>query len=126
MERVKLQLEYLFKASPIILYQFLTTPSCLIRWFCDQVDIQGDRYTFYWGDSDEVADVLEEVENERIRFVWEDAESDDEFLQFDISSSPVTGETIMTITDFCDAYEREDQIQYWENQMSQLRKETGG
>jgi len=46
MKRIPVDLEYIFKASPAILYKFLTTPACLVRWFCDGVDINADVYTF--------------------------------------------------------------------------------
>ena len=59
MKRAQLKLEYIFRASPQILYQFLTTPSCLIRWFCDNVEIDGGNYTFYWGESSDEATVVE-------------------------------------------------------------------
>ena len=59
MERVSFTLEFLFRASPAILYKFLTTPSCLIRWFCDEVDIQSGVYTFMWSGSEEVAEIIE-------------------------------------------------------------------
>lgn len=126
MERVQFNLEFLFRASPTILYKFLTTPSCLIRWFCDEVDIQGEVYTFTWSGADEVAEVIEDIEDERVRFRWDDAEDEEEFLEFKISRSPVTGETILEITDFCDEDELEDQKQLWESQISRLKKETGG
>ncbi len=126
MERVNITLEFLFRASPTILYKFLTTPSCLIRWFCDEVDIQGDVYTFVWEGSEEVAEVIEDIEDELIRFRWEEAESDDEYLEFKISKSPVTGETILEITDYCDEDEVNDQTQLWESQIKELKKETGG
>ena len=40
MERKKITIEFLLRASPAILYQFFTTPSNLVRWFCDGVDVQ--------------------------------------------------------------------------------------
>jgi uncharacterized protein YndB with AHSA1/START domain len=119
-------MEFLFKASPTILYQFLTTPSCLIRWFCDEVDIIGDQYEFSWKGSSEYAELIEDVEEERLRFRWEDAADENEYLEFQISTSPVTGETILIITDFCDSDEVEDQRQLWQNQMNILARETGG
>lgn len=125
MERVSLTQEYIFKASPTILYKFFTTPSCLIRWFCNEVDINGDTFTFIWNGSEEVANMISNEEDELIRFEWEDGE-DGEYLEFKIERSPVTGETILHITDFCDDDEVDDQKQYWNNLMDQLRKETGG
>lgn len=126
MERVKIDLEFIFRASPTILYKFITTPSCLIRWFCDEVDIQGDTYTFSWSGSEEVADLIDDVEDDRVRFQWEDAESDKEFLEFRMRKSPVTNETILEITDYCDSDEVADQEQLWNSQITQLRSATGG
>ena len=119
-------MEFLFKASPTILYQFLTTPSCLIRWFCDAVDIQGDLFVFSWNNAEEAAELITDVEEECLRFRWEEAEDEDEYLEFHIARSPVTGETILTITDFCDEDEVEDQQQLWTSQMNVLSREMGG
>ena len=125
MKRVKFDLEFIFRASPTILYKFITTPSCLIRWFCDEVDIQEDIYTFVWSGAEEVAEMIDDIEDERVRFHWDDAD-DNEYLEFRFSRSPVTGETIFEITDFSDDDEVEDQKQLWESQIKVLRQETGG
>ena len=125
MKRVSLELEFIFRASPTILYKFFTTPSCLIRWFCDEVDITKQEYTFVWSGAGEMATLIEDIEDERVRFEWEDGE-DGEYFEFRMSKSPVTGETILEITDFCDEDEVDDQKQLWESQMKVLRQETGG
>lgn len=125
MERVSFTLEFIFRASPAIIYKFLTTPSALIRWFCDEVDINDDEFTFVWEGAEEVAILIDDIEEERVRFQWEDAE-EDEYLEFRMSRSPVTGETILEITDFCDDDEVEDQKQLWETQVKQMRIATGG
>lgn len=125
MERVSFNMEFIFRASPTILYKFLTTPSCLIRWFCDGVDINEDVYTFSWEGYEENAELMDDVEEERLRFHWEEAD-DGEFLEFRLSKSPVTGETVLEITDFADEDEVEDQRQLWESQIKLLRQETGG
>ena len=125
MDRVSINLEFIFRASPAILYQFFTTPAALIRWFCDEVDISQDTYTFYWDGTEEVAQLVENIENEKLRFEFEDYEQD-EYLEFRMSRSPVTGETIFEITDFCDEDDMDDQRQLWESQVAKLRQETGG
>jgi len=125
MERVKLDIEFLFKASPAILYKFLMTPSCLVRWFCDEVDIENDVFTFMWDGYEEKAELVDDIEEERIRLKFEDTENG-EYLEFRMSKSPVTNETILEITDFADKGEEQDQVQLWESQIKQLRLETGG
>ena len=124
--RVPFDMEFLFRASPTILYTFLTTPACLIRWFCDEVDINDDVYTFSWEGSEENAELIDDIEDERLKFRWEEAESDEEYFEFRISKSPVTGETILHITDWADDDEVEDQKELWESQLKVLRAEMGG
>ena len=58
MERVKFTVEHIFRASPTILYKFFTTPACLLRWFCDEVDIQDTTFTFSWDGAEEVAEII--------------------------------------------------------------------
>jgi len=126
MKRVRIKMEFIFRASPAILYQFLTTPACLVRWFCDEVDITGDVYAFSWGGFSEEALLFDDTEDELLRFRWLEAPTADEYLEFKIYESPVTGETVLELTDFCDAGEEKDQKQYWSTQMQKLQKETGG
>lgn len=125
MRREKINLEYIFRASPAVLYRFLTTPECLVRWFCDAVDIQDDIYTFDWQGVEEIAEMIDDIEEERIRFEWEDAD-EGEYLEFRMYKSDVTNETILEITDFSDEDETDSQADYWSTQIENLRKETGG
>lgn len=125
MSRVSFNLEYIFRASPAMLYKFLTTPSCLVRWFCDSVDINKDVYTFDWQGAEENAEMLDDIEEERIRFKWEDSD-DDEYLEFRMYKSPVTNETVLEITDYCDDDEVDAQSDYWNNTIQKLKQEIGG
>lgn len=125
MDRVQITMEFIFRASPAMIYKFLSVPSSIIRWFCDEADIDGKEYTFIWSGSPETATLIDDVENERLRFEWEDAE-EDEYLDYAISKSPVTGETILEITDFCDEDEVDDQRALWEEQMARLKRASGG
>lgn len=126
MKRVKYTLEFIFRASPTIVYKFLTSPACLVRWFCDEVDITPDgEYSFFWSGAEENAEVIDSVENEYIKFKWDDSD-EGEYFEFNMTRSPVTGETILLITDFADEDEVGDSKQLWETQIEQLRTETGG
>ena len=125
MKRVPVDLEYIFKASPAILYTFLTTPACLVRWFCDKVDNTGDVYTFTWSGNDEMAELVDDIEEERVRFRWDGAPRF-EYLEFRMYLSPVTEETVLEITDFVNEKEKEDLKRFWDSQIKKLRQETGG
>lgn len=126
MQRAKIEVEYLLRTSPTLLYQFFTTPSALVRWFCDKVDIQGTNiYTFGWNGYEEIARLTEDIEEELLRFDWLEDDREGEYLEFRIAISPVTGETILTITDFCEPDEVREQKDLWETQIKLLKKETG-
>ena len=125
-KRVSYKLEYIFRASPTIVYQFLTTPACLVRWFWDEVDILGNQYTFDWDGDKQIALLIEDWEDELLRFEWEDAPNPSEYLEFHISKSPITEETVMMITDYCDANEVSSAKKLWDSQINQMRVETGG
>ncbi|MEZ4912155.1 MAG: START-like domain-containing protein [Saprospiraceae bacterium] len=126
MTRVKIDLEYIFKASPAIVYSFITTPACLVRWYCDEVDITNDVYRFFWTGSSETAYMIDDIEEERVRFRWKNAPDADEYLEFRMYKSDITNETILEITDFCDADEKEETQDLWDSYMTELRKESGG
>jgi len=89
------------------------------------VDVTEDEFVFEWNGSQEVALVIDDIEEERLRFKWEDA-PDNEYLEFRFEISPVTNETILTIRDFCDEDEVDDQKKLWTSQVEMLRRETGG
>jgi uncharacterized protein YndB with AHSA1/START domain len=125
MSRVKIDMEFIFRASPAVLYRFITTPECLVRWFCDTVDIQDDFFTFEWQGSEEVAEMIDDIEEERIRFEWEDGEPG-EYLEYRMYKSDVTNETVLEVSDYCDDDEEQEQRDYWETQITNLRVETGG
>lgn len=124
MARVKFTSEFLFRASPTIVYNFLTTPDCLTRWFCDDCELSDNVYTFDWEGSEEIAYCLEDIEDSYLRWQWEDY--DNEYLEFKLGQSEVTGETILEITAFCDKGEEESEKEFWRVQMGQLRHATGG
>lgn len=125
MSRTKINNEFIFRASPAILYRFITTPECLVRWFCDTVDIQEDVFTYEWQGSEESAEMIDDIEEERIRFEWEDCEPG-EYVEYKMYKSSVTNETVLEITDFCDDDEVDEQRDYWTELVKKLRAETGG
>jgi len=125
MERKSIQLEFIFRASPNILYQFLTDPAALVRWFCDDVEIIKSSFSFFWDGSEENAELVEDIEGQLVRFEFEDYE-DGEYLEFKMAKNAVTNETVLELTDYCDEDEVDDQRQLWESQMERLRQEMGG
>ncbi|HQW12604.1 MAG TPA: START-like domain-containing protein [Saprospiraceae bacterium] len=125
MKKQQFEIEYLFKASATIIYSFLTTPACLVRWFCDEADIENDTYTFMWKDSEETAELVDDFEDELLRFRWEDAVEDKEYLEFILETAPITEETILKIVGWAYPVDYNFTIEFWNNQMKNLKKAMG-
>ena len=69
MERVKIDLEFVIKSSPTILYQYLTTPSGLVEWFCDDVNIKGSKlYSFFWDGEEFKAELTKKINGKLVKF----------------------------------------------------------
>ena len=119
-------IEKTFRSSPVILYDFLTSPSGLIQWFSDSADLNNDVYTFGWSGDEEQAEVLSFEEDESIRLRWEDEEDEKAYFAFSIKKNDITGDTILYVTDFAYKDELESSISLWESQLEDLKKCIGG
>ncbi len=117
-------LEFPLRCSKPMLFEFVSTPNGLQEWFADKVDDKGNTFYFTWSGSTDSAEVVEVEENEFIRFRW-DYYGDDEYFEFRISSSPITNETMLLITDFADKTDIKDQQQLWETQIGDLKSRLG-
>jgi uncharacterized protein YndB with AHSA1/START domain len=124
-ERVKLELEFVIKSSPTILYQYVSTPSGLVEWFCDDVNIKGSkRYIFVWDGEENEAELVKKVNGKYVKFRFKDNDPE-EFFQFEITKDELTGDIGLLITDWVDADEEEDMRMLWESQVEDLKHALG-
>src|SRR5690348_4878381 len=121
----KYTLEFVIRSSPSILFEFLSTPSGLTQWFADRVNVRGDSFIFYWEGNSQQAKVTEQIENELIRFHWEDS-PDGEYFEFRITATEITNDTVLLITDFSHPGEMEEDKLLWDSQVHELSKRLGG
>ena len=126
MDKVRIDLEYIIKSSPTILFNCLSTPSGLSEWFADDVNIKNDRYTFFWDGSEETAILKNVRKSESVKFQWEDDEDEDYFFEMTIRIDDLTKDVALLVTDFAEEGE-EDEIQLmWDNNVDNLKKAIGG
>ena len=120
-------IEYDFQSSPQLLFQYLSTPSGLSEWFSDDVNYRGEKYTFFWGESEEHARVLSKKINEKIRFQWITEEDDEEdyFFEFKIQMDEITKDVSLIITDFSEEDELEEAKLLWDSLVSDLKQVLG-
>lgn len=117
-------LEYPVRCSPVILYEFLSTPAGLQEWFADKVDERDGIFSFSWNGTTDKAEVKEKEENRYVRYHWQGS-PEDEYFEFSIEKSEVTNQTILVVKDFAEKKEIKDQSQLWEHQVKDLFHRLG-
>lgn len=124
-KREEYSLEFPINCSTSVLYNLLSTSDGLSEWFADKVDAVDNVFHFSWdGGAPDSAEILDEVENESIKYKWEWM-GDNEYFEFRIESSAITKENILHITDFADKGEVDDQTVLWESQINELKQRMG-
>ncbi len=120
----KIELEYSIKSSPRILFTRLSTPGGLAEWFADDVNLRGSVFSFIWEGSEQKANLVQKKENSHIRFSWVD-DDDDTYFEFRISVDELTKDVALVVTDFVEEDEKEDTIELWNTQISELKHTIG-
>lgn len=126
MEKIKFTQEYDFKKiSPTLLWQFLSQAPNLEEWFADRVEMQDKDYTFYWNKTPQVAHLQSSRIDVFVRFHWADDTDAKTFFELRITTSELTGETMLAVTDFAAADELDDQRELWDNDIERLQRRLG-
>jgi uncharacterized protein YndB with AHSA1/START domain len=122
--KTKYELEYTLNTSPTILFNRLSTPEGLSEWFADDVNLRKGKYTFIWEGTEQDAEVVQKKTNKFIRFHWEDDE-EEAYFEFRIRTDELTGDVALLITDFAEDNEKDDAIDLWDTQISELKHAIG-
>ncbi len=127
MSKTKFELEFVVKASPQLLYQYMHTPSGLSEWFADNVNARTEKYSFIWDDSEEEALLLRKKANEFVRFRWlnGDDDQDDCYFEMSIVVDEITKDVSVVVTDFAEDDEVEEAKMLWESQIGDLKQVLG-
>jgi len=123
--RSKFELEYNLNCSPKVLFSRLSTPEGLGEWFAEQVNVDGDLFTFFWNSSESKARLSAIKENKMVRFEWLGMDKDSNFFEFRINMEELTNELALIITDFAETEEKEDSIYLWDSQINDLKRALG-
>lgn len=123
--RGKYELEFVIHASVEMLFEFISTPSGLSEWFCDNVNIRNGIYTFIWDEQIQQARLLKNINLEAIRFQWVD-KTDGSYFELKIQKDEITNEVSLIVIDFADTNaEREEGKRLWNNQVERLMQVIG-
>jgi len=123
--KTKFELEYTLNTSPSILFNRLSTPEGLSEWFADDVNLRKGKFSFVWEGTEQEASVVQKKSNKYIRFQWDEDEASESYFEFKIHTDELTGDVALLITDFAEEGERDDAIDLWDTQISELRHAIG-
>jgi uncharacterized protein YndB with AHSA1/START domain len=124
--RLKYELEYTLNCSPKVLFSRLSTPEGLSEWFADDVNVDGDIFTFFWEKSESKGRLAAIKENKLVRFEWlDDPDEESNFFEFRINIEELSGSLALIITDFTEDDEKEDANDLWDSQISDLKRALG-
>jgi len=123
--KTKYELEYTLNTSPNILFNRLSTPEGLSEWFADNVNLRKGKYTFIWEGTEQDAAILQKKANKFIRFQWVEDRDEEFYFEFRISTDELTGDVALLITDFAEEDEKDDAIDLWDTQISELKHAIG-
>jgi len=124
--KLKFELEYTLNCSPKVLFSRLSTPEGLSEWFADNVDVDGDLFTFFWNNSESKARLAALKENKLVRFEWIGMENEESnYFEFRINIEELTGDLALIISDFAEPDEKEDSVFLWDSQIADLKRLLG-
>ena len=124
--RLKFELEYTMNCSSRVLFSRLSTPEGLSEWFADNVNVEGDLFTFIWNNSESKARLSALKENKLVRFEWLNIDDEEEnYFEFRLATDELTGDLALIISDYAEPDEKEDSIYLWDSQILDLKRLLG-
>lgn len=119
-------IEYELNSSPDVLFEFISTPGGLEKWFADRVYIIEGNFVFNWEDGEKrLAKQVGIKEKDWVRFHWLD-EPEKRYFEFKIVIDDLTSEVALIVSDFADnSKEQEESTRLWNQQISDLHHSIG-
>ncbi len=116
----KFEMEFVIRASEDMVYEYISTESGLSEWFCDDVNIKDNVFTFNWDGQIQQARLVKEVPPLFIRYQWLD-KNDGSYFEFRTQKDDLTNDVSLIITDFADNKADEESARLlWESQIDKL------
>lgn len=122
-ERVVMEFEV--RSAPNVLFDLISTPSGFSEWYCDDVNVRDDQYTFIWNGEEEATTMIGRRLGEVIRFHRNDDPDEASFFEFRIRIDAMTNEVALIVTDHAWPNEIEETRNLWASQVASLLRVLG-
>ena len=121
--------EYEIKASPKVLYPYLSSPSGLQQWFADKVIVRGSsELHFYWDNENHPALVLPGKANKSVKFDFKrgNSEPGKHIIELSLDVSEVSNTTYLSVIDGASTfYTDADAEELWDYLIDKLKEIVG-
>ena len=99
MLKEKFHIEFVMgSATQASLWRMISQVDGLSEWFADEVTMNEEEnvYTFFWGKSDNQAEILSSKPQQSIRFRWLDEEEENIYFEFQLHKLELSNEIAFT------------------------------
>ena len=129
MEKYKFITEYELRASPKMLFPYISTASGLSQWFAAKVNVMSEqRFDFQWDNESHIARQVSLRQNKGVRFEFletSENDSDNNYIDFRIDQSELTQSTFLRITDYSATTDEDELKDLWDGLMDKLKEIVG-
>ncbi|MDR2835594.1 MAG: hypothetical protein LBV69_05265 [Bacteroidales bacterium] len=119
----EVELEYLIKTSPKILYTKISTAAGLEEWFAEKVFIKDNIITFYWDKSPTTARI-EKPSSNSLRFYWTESETNS-FFELKIEELELINNDLALIITDCVEWSESETKDSWDVKIDKLKLVLG-
>jgi START-like superfamily domain len=121
----RVTMEFMVHSAPNVLYELISTPSGFSEWYCDDVNVRGDQFTFMWGGEEEATTLVGRKAPEVVRFHRNNDPDETTFFEFRIRIDAMTNEVALIVTDHALPGEVEETRSLWASQIASLIRVLG-
>ncbi|MDX9749577.1 MAG: START-like domain-containing protein [Flavobacteriales bacterium] len=121
----RVQLEFQVRGSPNVLFELISTPSGFAEWYCNDVNVRGDQYTFLWDGEEEATTLIGRRLGEVVRFRRNEDDDQAAYFEFRVKVDPMTNEVALIVTDHAWPNEVEATRALWSSQVAALLRVLG-
>ena len=130
MQKHKFVAEYELRASPKVLFPYISTAAGLAQWFAAKVNnLPDQRFSFHWDNETHLAKqvALKPLKNARFEFLDTATADlpDNNYLDFRIEVSELTQATFLKITDYSTITDESELQDLWDGLLDKLRQIVG-
>ncbi len=125
MAKEKFTLEYDMRSTPVaMLWAYIATANGLKEWFADDAKMDAKEVVLTWNGVEQGLTIVGLRTEKYIRYRWLE-DKDKTYFELKITTSELTGNSVLCVTDFAEPDELQEAKDLWNYQMEALQRQLG-